>query len=102
MLEHEPTVEHIKEYGKKCDDATKHQIDDTIQFWDDVREKITTRARLVHRLKAPSKKVSEELDDSQRWVSEKEKALKHLPVLTGTQKDVIERKQELQVRNVGC
>ena len=88
---------HIKDKGNNCDDNMERVVSDIVLRWEDLDEKVIKRYEEVQKIKTPSQLLLTQLDDMKPWLHECEKRMNNLPILTETHKDIIQRKQEIQV-----
>lgn len=109
VLQHEPGVKHAL---KKARDLLKDEepseqrdvfektVDDVERRWMDVYYAVDKRDQQIQRIIPDAAESSKELDGVMPWLTEAEKKLVSLPVLSADPEELSRRKRELKVEYI--
>ena len=106
VLQREPVVKHaLKKARDLLDDEEPSEqrdvfektVDDVEKRWTDVYDSVDKRDKQIQRIIPDAAESSKELDDVMPWLTEAEKKLASLPVLSTDPEELSQRKRELKV-----
>lgn len=106
VLQREPVVKHaLKKARDLLDDEEPSEqrevfektVDDVEKRWTDVYDSVDKRDKQIQRIIPDAAESSKELDDVMPWLTEAEKKLASLPVLSTDPEELGQRKRELKV-----
>lgn len=106
VLQHQPGVEHAlqkahdlldDEEPSEQRDAFKKTVDDVERRWNDVHDATEKRYAQIQRIIPGATDSNKELSDVTPWLTEAEKKLASLPVLSADPEELSQRKRELKV-----
>ena len=107
VLQREPVVKHaLKKARDLLDDEEPSEqrevfektVDDVEKRWTDVYDSVDKRDKQIQRIIPDAAESSKELDDVMPWLTEAEKKLASLPVLSTDPEELSQRKRELKVK----
>ena len=106
VLQREPVVKHaLKKARDLLDDEEPSEqrevfektVDDVEKRWTDVYDSVDKRDKQIQRIIPDAAESSKELDDVMPWLTDAEKKLASLPVLSTDPEELSQRKRELKV-----